>query len=136
MSVPRFTDFQAFPLKRVMLTRQPAFVFTPEDVEALVVETGLSKAQIQKWSRNFRERWGGKTVDETLDFLRGIEKVTSLLASLGFRFCSAQGNFFLKFLNFFKFSCSNVTVSKSGTEKVFGSQGFFLIFLDLYRRNA
>ncbi len=76
MSVPRFTDLQALPLKRVMLARQPTFAFSPEDVEALVVETGLSKAQIQKWARNFRERWGDKPVDEVLDFLRGVAKVT------------------------------------------------------------
>ena len=76
MSVPRFTDLQALPLKRVMLARQPTFAFSPDDVEALVVETGLSKAQIQRWANHFRERWGGKPVDEVLDFLRGVAKVT------------------------------------------------------------
>lgn len=75
MSVPRFTDAQALPLKRVMLTRQPTFVFTPEDVDSLVQETGLNKAQIQRWAAHFRERWAGKPLDEILDFLRGVEKV-------------------------------------------------------------
>lgn len=76
MSVPRFTDEMVVPLKRVMLAHSPKFLFTPEDVEALVEETGLLKGQILKWADHFRDRWGSKTQDETLDFLRGIEKVT------------------------------------------------------------
>lgn len=76
MSVPRFTDEMAVPLKRVMLARAPTFVFSPEDVDALVEETGLIKGQVQRWAAHFRIRWGSKTVDEVMDFLRGIEKVT------------------------------------------------------------
>ena len=76
MSTPRVTDAQALPLKRVMLARQPSFLFTQEDVDALAQETGLSKAQIQKWAGHFRERRGNKSIDEALNFLRGIEQVT------------------------------------------------------------
>lgn len=76
MSVPRFTDDKALIVKKVMLTRQPSFVFTHEDLEALVLETGLFKEQIQKWARNFRERLGTKSIDKALDHLRGIEQVT------------------------------------------------------------
>ena len=76
MSVPRFTDEMAIPLKRVMLARAPTFVFSPEDVEALVEETGLIKVQVQQWARHFRDRWMSKPVDEVMDFLRSVEKVT------------------------------------------------------------
>jgi hypothetical protein len=76
MSVPRFTDEMLAPLKRVMLTRQPSFVFTPADVEALFQETGLVKAQVQKWANNFRRLYS--TEKERMDFLTadGPEKVT------------------------------------------------------------
>ena len=76
MSVPRFTDEMLVPLKRVMLTRQPSFLFTPGDVEALFQETGLVKAQVQKWAENFRGRY--PTEKERVDFLTvdGSEKVT------------------------------------------------------------
>ena len=76
MSVPRFTDEMLAPLKRVMLARAPEFVFAPEDVEVLVKETGLVKAQVQKWAVHFRERVACKSMDETLEYLRGTEKVT------------------------------------------------------------
>ena len=76
MSVPRFTDAMLAPLKRVMLTRQPSFVFTPPDIEALFQETGLVKAQVQKWAKNFRLRYA--TNQERMDYLAtdGPEKVT------------------------------------------------------------
>jgi hypothetical protein len=76
MSVPRFTDFQAFPLKRVMLTRAPGFMFSPENVELLVKETGLVQAQVQKWAENFRKRYA--TENARMEYLttEGCEKVT------------------------------------------------------------
>jgi hypothetical protein len=76
MSVPRFTDEHLIPLKRVMLARQPTFVFTPADVEALIQETGLLKVQILKWAEKFRERLGTKSLDDLLAYLSGIGKVT------------------------------------------------------------
>ena len=78
MSVPRFTDEMLAPLKRVMLARAPEFVFGPEDVEVLVVETGLVKAQVQKWAENFRKRYAYATDKERMDYLNtdGSEKVT------------------------------------------------------------
>ena len=74
--MPRFTDEMLAPLKRVMLTRQPSFVFTPDDIEALFQETGLVKAQVQKWAENFRKRYA--TDKERMDYLTadGSEKVT------------------------------------------------------------
>ena len=76
MSVPRFTDEMLAPLKRVMLARAPEFVFAPEDVEVLVKETGLVKAQVQKWAENCRKRYA--TEKERMDYLtiEGCEKVT------------------------------------------------------------
>ena len=76
MSVPRFTDEMLVPLKRVMLASQPTFVFTPADIEALFQETGLVKAQVQKWAKNFRLRYA--TNQERMDCLTtdGPEKVT------------------------------------------------------------
>ena len=76
MSAPRFTDEMLVPIKRVMLARQPSFLFTPADVEALLQETGLVKAQVQKWANNFRRIYS--TEKERVDFLTadGPEKVT------------------------------------------------------------
>jgi hypothetical protein len=76
MSTPRFTDEHLIPLRRVMLARQPSFVYTPADVEALVQETGLLKAQIQKWANNFRDGLKCTSIDKALDRLRGVEQVT------------------------------------------------------------
>jgi len=75
MSVPRFTDAQALPLKRVMLARQQDFMFTSADVELLIQETGLLKSQIQKWASNFREGLKCTSKDKALDRLRGVEQV-------------------------------------------------------------
>lgn len=76
MSVPRFTDEMLAPLKRVMLARAPEFVFGLEDVDVLVKETGLVKAQVQMWARNFRLRYA--TEKERVDYLTTeiVEKVT------------------------------------------------------------
>jgi hypothetical protein len=61
-----------------MLARQPSFVYTPADVEALVQETGLLKAQIQKWANNFRERSGTKKLDDVLANLHGNRMVRDI----------------------------------------------------------
>jgi hypothetical protein len=76
MSTPRFTDEHLIPLRRVMLARQPNFVYTPADVEALVQETGLLKAQIQKWAIHFRERSKSKKTDDVLANLHGTLSVS------------------------------------------------------------
>ena len=76
MSAPRFTDEMLVPLKQAMLARQPTFVFTPADVDALIRDTGLLKAQVQDWARNFRERLGTKSLDDLLAYLSGVGKVT------------------------------------------------------------
>ena len=75
MSTPRFTDEHLVPLRRAMLSRQPTFKLIPGDVDALVQETGLLKAQILKWADHFRERVSSKTTDEVLSYLSGT-KVT------------------------------------------------------------
>lgn len=76
MSVPRFTDEMLAPLKRVMLSCAPGFSLGPEHVQALAQETGLVKAQVQKWAENFRRRY--VTEKERVDFLttEGCEKVS------------------------------------------------------------
>ena len=76
MSTPRFTDEHLIPLRRVMLARQPNFVYTPADVEVLILETGLQKAQIQDWAKHFRNRCICRSLDENLAILRGVGKVT------------------------------------------------------------
>ena len=75
--MPRFPEESTACLKRVMLARSPDYLFTADDVEVVMKETGLIKAQILVWTDNFRFRFGSKSVDETLDFLRSTEKVTS-----------------------------------------------------------
>ena len=76
MSTPRFTDEHLVPLRRAMLARQPSFALTPADMDALVQETGLLKAQIQDWAKHFRNRCGCKTLEENLAYLHGVGKVT------------------------------------------------------------
>ncbi len=76
MSVPHFTDEMRVPLRRAMLARQPTFVFTPADIEALVQETGLLKAQIQDWAKHFRNRLGHNPLEDILADLRGTGEVT------------------------------------------------------------
>jgi len=73
--MPRFPEESVACLKRVMLARSPDYLFTADDVEAVIKETGLIKAQVLVWAENFRLRYGSKSVDETLDFLRSVEKV-------------------------------------------------------------
>ena len=76
MSAPRFTDEMLVPIKRVMLARQPTFELTPADMEDLVRETGLLKAQIQDWAKHFRNRLGPNSLEDLLAYLRGTGKVT------------------------------------------------------------
>jgi hypothetical protein len=67
--MPRFEDSSIACLKRVMLTRAPhGFMFAPQDVQAVVQETGLNQAQVQVWAEHFRMRY--TTEKERLDFLQ------------------------------------------------------------------
>ena len=54
--MPRFQDEHVAALKAVMLKRVPECLFTAEDVEQLIKETGLNHAQILEWARHFRFR--------------------------------------------------------------------------------
>ena len=74
-AMPRFPEESVSCLKRTMLTRSPSFVFTTGDVESIMKETGLDKAQVQAWAELFRFRCKFKKFDDTLDFLRS-KKVT------------------------------------------------------------
>ena len=78
MSTPRFTDEHLVPLRRAMFDRQPTFKLIPGDVDALVQETGLNKAQILKWADNFRGRVASKQLDDVLANLRGNQSVCKL----------------------------------------------------------
>ena len=73
---PRFPEESVTCLKRTMLDRQPNFMFTASDVESVMKETGLSKAQVQAWTEKFRYHCKIKTLDENLKFLRLYEPVT------------------------------------------------------------
>ena len=75
-AMPRFPDESISCLKRTMLARQPHFMFTASDVESVMKETGLDKAQVQMWAENLRYRCKIKKLDDTLDFLRSDKKVT------------------------------------------------------------
>ena len=74
--MPRFPEESVACLKRVMLARSPDYLFTPEDVEVVIKETGLIKAQVLVWADHFRMRY--ETEKERVDFLNadGFEKVT------------------------------------------------------------
>ncbi len=65
--MPRFPDESVACLKRVMLSRTQNFMFTPEDVETIIQETGLNKAQVQVWAENFRMRYS--TEKERIQFI-------------------------------------------------------------------
>ena len=73
---PRFPDESVACLKRTMLARQPSFMFTADDVESIMKETGLDKTQIHVWADLFRYRH--VTEKERKDFLEsdGVDKVT------------------------------------------------------------
>jgi hypothetical protein len=81
--MPRFPESSAACLKRVMLSRSPGFMFYPMDVEAIMLETGLNKAQVQVWADHFRMRY--ETEKNRMEFLNadGFDKVRDHLPSLG-----------------------------------------------------
>ena len=73
--MPRFLPTHVACLKRTMLAWSgQRFMFTPQNVQAIVQETGLNQAQVQVWAENFRMRY---TADkERLEYLRadGLDK--------------------------------------------------------------
>lgn len=64
--MPRFADAHVALLKRTMLARAPAYLFTDEDIQLITGDTGLDAAQIQQWGRNFRLRYQPEERDEAL----------------------------------------------------------------------
>ncbi len=52
--MPRFSHADDAFLKRTMLPRAPGCVFTTEDVELCVKETGHDKETVQHWAANLR----------------------------------------------------------------------------------
>ena len=80
-AMPRFPDSSVACLKRTMLARQPHFMFTTSDVQNVMKETGLDKAQVQDWADNLRYRFKIRTLDDTMIFLRSTEKVRDHLPS-------------------------------------------------------
>ena len=63
-------------------------MFYPMDVEAIMLETGLNKAQVQVWAENFRMRY--ETEKDRIEFLKadGFDKVRDHLPSLGLKIFS------------------------------------------------
>lgn len=74
--MPRFPDESVACLKRTMLARQPSFMFTAGDVQDVMNETGLDKAQVQAWTEQFRYHCKIKKTDDILKILRSTEPVT------------------------------------------------------------
>lgn len=66
LTMPRFADAHVALLKRTMLARAPAYLFTDEDIQLITGDTGLDAAQIQQWGRNFRLRYQPEERDEAL----------------------------------------------------------------------
>ena len=75
-AMPRFPDSSVACLKRTMLARQPHFMFTTSDVQNVMKETGLDKAQVQAWADKFRYHCKIKKTDDILNILRSTEPVT------------------------------------------------------------
>eukprot|EP00291_Cryptomonas_curvata_P009507 CAMPEP_0172201560 /NCGR_PEP_ID=MMETSP1050-20130122/30080_1 /TAXON_ID=233186 /ORGANISM="Cryptomonas curvata, Strain CCAP979/52" /LENGTH=233 /DNA_ID=CAMNT_0012879245 /DNA_START=34 /DNA_END=732 /DNA_ORIENTATION=- len=98
--MPRFPESSVMCLKRVMLIRAPEFMFTPIDVEVIMLETGLNKAQVQVWADHFRMRY--ETEKDRLEFLvaDGFDKEKS----------AKMSRFFV--------SCFNVTIKGVGEFKI------------------
>jgi len=65
--MPRFENAHVAFIKRTMLPRVPACLFSKKDVELIAAETGLDDAQIQQWAWNFRARYA---LDEREKILR------------------------------------------------------------------
>jgi len=55
--MPRFLNAHVAFIKRTMLPRVPACLFSKEDIELITAETGLDDAQIQQWGKHFRLRY-------------------------------------------------------------------------------
>ena len=92
--MPRFLPIHVACLKRTMLAWSgQRFMFTPQNVQAIVQETGLNQAQIQVWAEHFRMRYA--TEKDRLDFLKADatdRPVRDHPSSLGSRKCSTPSN--------------------------------------------
>ena len=66
--MPRFHESSVACLKHAMLTQAPAFMFSPDDVQQIIRNTGLNQAQVQVWAEHFRMRY--LTEKDRLDFLK------------------------------------------------------------------
>ena len=64
--MPRFEDAHIACLRRTMATRLPDCLFTREDVQAIVADTGLGEAQIDQWAKHFRARYEPEQREEFL----------------------------------------------------------------------
>ena len=64
--MPRFLNTHVAFIKRTMLPRVPACLFSKEDVELVAQETGLDDAQIQQWGKNFRLRYAAEEREKVL----------------------------------------------------------------------
>ena len=65
--MPRFSQSDDAFLKRAMLPRAPGCVFTPEDVELCVQNTGHDKEVIQYWARQLRWKMNSNKLPGGLD---------------------------------------------------------------------
>jgi len=54
--MPRFQDAHVLLLRSTIKLRLPECLFTEEDIESIISDTGLDAAQIQQWGRNYRLR--------------------------------------------------------------------------------
>ena len=88
--MPRFLPTHVACLKRTMLARAAqGFMFTPQDVEAVVQETGLNQTQVQVWAEHFRMRYAGEK--ERLDYLGPDKSVRDTPSYLGIgNFCYSK----------------------------------------------
>ena len=52
--MPRFTQDVETLLKRIMFDRLPTCVFTSDDIELVMKDTGVDREAIQHWARQLR----------------------------------------------------------------------------------
>jgi len=64
--MPRFLNAHVAFIKRTMLPRVPACLFSKDDVQLIAGETGLDEAQIQQWAWNFRLRYAPEEREKIL----------------------------------------------------------------------
>jgi hypothetical protein len=88
--MPRFSQSDDAFLKRTMLPRAPACVFTPEDVDLCVKKTGHDKPTIKNWEKCLRFRMSHKSHAEIEEYLKASPeslegKVMSLTLLLSIR---------------------------------------------------